>query len=458
MFIRHHVIYPLLIVCCVGLSSCSQPALHDAQRTVQIADSLWSVGEMYEDSTSLALAYEDYKAQSSNYPTEYLHACYHYGRLLRAKDNPVDAMRCFINASHTDVSDWHFLGRVYSNMGDMAHLADEFNISYELFAKSAEMFMRNGDTTAYYYALIDMAFELAEQGKEEETLALLNEIIKQCSDASIIAKNWETRAELYLKCKQYDSTIYYARIALDFPYSNLISHMQLAQAYSYMGERDSATQHANIVLTSTDELYFLNNALYIITNDDDTQSATSIRETASNRADAQKLIEVKRAKLAQATQLVELDQQIEPDNKRLYPIIVIFVSSLILISLLCVGWLHKRKMQNKLNTLSQQYTNDVLTSIKKHIDKADLNNTLHWKDYKSMKSDADLYMGGIVSKLEARKLNEVEIRFCILTILDFPLKKIADIQKRISTSFNLRASNLLTIPPMYKSASDFMDL
>ena len=51
---------------------------------------------------------------------------------------------------------------------------------------------------------------------------------------------------------------------------------------------------------------------------------------------------------------------------------------------------------------------------------------MHWKNYASMKSDADLYMGGIVSKLEAKGLSETEIRFCILTVLDFSLKRIAD--------------------------------
>ena len=43
-----------------------------------------------------------------------------------------------------------------------------------------------------------------------------------------------------------------------------------------------------------------------------------------------------------------------------------------------------------------------------------------------MKSDADLYMGGIARKLEAQKLNETEVRFCILTLLDFSQKQIAD--------------------------------
>ena len=70
-----------------------------------------------------------------------------------------------------------------------------------------------------------------------------------------------------------------------------------------------------------------------------------------------------------------------------------------------------------------------------------------------MKADADLYMGGIVSKLESIKLNETEIRFCILTMLDFPLKKIADtinyspsgiktLKKRISIKLSTTPQNL----------------
>lgn len=43
-----------------------------------------------------------------------------------------------------------------------------------------------------------------------------------------------------------------------------------------------------------------------------------------------------------------------------------------------------------------------------------------------MKVEVDLYMGGLVSKLEEHHLNEVEIRFCILTLLDFRLKQIAE--------------------------------
>ena len=72
-----------------------------------------------------------------------------------------------------------------------------------------------------------------------------------------------------------------------------------------------------------------------------------------------------------------------------------------------------------------------------------------------MKLDADLYMGSIVSKLETYKLNEVEIRFCILTILDMSLKQIADnihygYPSGIKTLKKRTAVKLGTTPPNLK--------
>ena len=71
-----------------------------------------------------------------------------------------------------------------------------------------------------------------------------------------------------------------------------------------------------------------------------------------------------------------------------------------------------------------------------------------------MKKDVDLYMGSIVSKLEKRHLNEVEIRFCILTLLDYRSRTIAKIinysypsalktlKKRISDKLGTTPPNL----------------
>ena len=175
--------------CCIWVcvavclfTGCSRRALHEAQAVVTAADSARAEGRMYgtekADSIALAQAYHmlnnhpflTFNAQLS---TDFSHACYHYGRLLREKDDPVAAMQCFINATHARSRDYHILGRVYSNMGTICELAGEYAMSYDMFERSADCFLQGGDTIAYFYALNDMAYESARQCNKKETLSLV---------------------------------------------------------------------------------------------------------------------------------------------------------------------------------------------------------------------------------------------------------------------------------------------
>ena len=164
MSLPTHLKILLLASSAVFLGSCSSRAIHEAEAVVAQADSLWQAGLMYGtdagDSLTLAQAYKTLGDIPLPFRTllgvgssdSYAHACYHYGKLLRAKDNPAEAMQAFINATHSRTRDYHILGRVYSNMGSISHLAGEFQLSYDMYEKSADMFIRNCDSTAYFYA------------------------------------------------------------------------------------------------------------------------------------------------------------------------------------------------------------------------------------------------------------------------------------------------------------------
>ncbi len=174
MLRKHHIVF-CLATCC--MMACTSPALREAQETVAQADSLWLAGKAYTDSAGLAQAYKTLKHGQYFHADEYAHACYHYGKLLRAKENPAAAMECFINATHARTSDYPILGRVYNNIGDICHIAGEYALSYEMFERSANMYLHNGDSLLYYYGLNEMAFELAEQGgKNDDILAILSVI------------------------------------------------------------------------------------------------------------------------------------------------------------------------------------------------------------------------------------------------------------------------------------------
>ena len=451
-------IWILVIVCCAGMWSCSSHRLEEAQATVAMADSLWHNGQCLSDSTQLAQAYHTLHRRRAVYPDEYAHACYHYGKLLRAKDDPVAAMQCFINASHSRTHDYHILGRIYSNMGSICHLAGEYALSYDMYERSANVFLQDRDTLSYYYLLNDMAYEMAEQGKKANCYSILENITGHWStDSMLIAYCLMSRAQACLRCQQYDSMIIYAHKSRYYYPSSSASTMQLAQAYSHIGKKDSATYYANQVLTTSKALSDINNALYILTNDDETQDNVLIRQTAAKRADTHKLLAVRQGKLSQAVQLLEQDFTQKPNLWWLYSILITlaFVGSGIIIYVY-----RKRKRQallvQKLELLQQvtstiQNKNEELTECYMQNHKQileDINNkcsmlqdpdkikkTLAWKNYNKMCVIVDKQFYLLASKLRSKQiLNETEIRICVLTLLDCGYDQMAELLYRSSSS------------------------
>ena len=451
--------YILYLLTTALLSSCVPRSVREAESVVAQADSLWHNGQMYGvdegDSATLAQAYERLKEHSAfsrqfsevcpfvhrtSFLRTYAHSCYHYGKLLRAKDDPVAAMQAFINATHSHTRDYHILGRVYSNMGSICHLGEEYQLSYDMFEKSADMFLRNGDTLNYYYGLNNMAYELAEQGKEDETLFLVRTIINQCADQNVSSKIIETKARLFLKCERYDSTLHYSRILYANDTNDMAAALLIAQAYSYLSIKDSATKYANIVLSRTNELYEANNALYILTNDDETKDKDGIRETAADRSDTQKLIEIRKSKLSQAIQLLEQDMSAKPDRRWILSLISFILFSGVLIFVIYI-WKKRKQHQHILQDIQikeEQQTRlvheiDSLSHIQQvHHDEIMANmeqfcqlcendkyyyEHLHWNNYAEMCEIVNRYLYNVIARLEPYNLSEKETRLCVLVLL-----------------------------------------
>lgn len=432
MLRRLYIVLPFVCT----LIAC-QP-VRNAQQTVAMADSLRvNEGVTCDDSLALAEAYSTLGHWRLIYPDDYARACYYYGRMLRNRNDQVAAMRAFISGTHAPYvqrvvplpwfTDYHILGRIYTNMGVIAHLAGEFKLSCQMYEHSSNMFLRDRDTISYYYVINAMAFEYTMSGDEESASGLLRTIENNCSDNGVKTKLLETKSELCLRTQQYDSAIYYANRLYANGNNSATGLLIKAQAFSYMSRKDSAAYYAQLVLDKSNALGDKNNALYILANDDNSKDTEAVRQVSADRSDIQKLIEIRQGKLSQAVQLLEQDHQCKPNWRGFVAIAFIVFCITTSIVVVRIGKRHKSQMQRQVSTIATTQANAIIESIKQHIDTADLNSTLHWKDYASMKVDADLYMGGIVSKLEARHLNETEIRFCVLTLLDVRLNQIAKI-------------------------------
>ena len=437
------------------LIGCTPRSVREAQEVVAQADSLWQAGQMYGvdqgDSATLAQAYETLKKHSA--PSlvgraggeVFAHACYHYGKLLRTQDNPVAAMQCFIAATHSHTRDYHILGRVYSNMGSICHLAGEFPLSYDMYERSANSFLQGGDTTAYYYALNDMAFELAEQGKKEETYTVLNNIYKY-NDRNIYIKTLETKAVACKLVQQYDSTIYYTSLLFKHGCYTPNILLNRAQAYALIGEKDSAVYYANELVLQSDELFYINSALYILTHEDDKKDLEEVRNISAERSDTQKLIEIRQGKLSQAVQLLEQDIYREYDYRWLYAILATFV----IVGASIYSYIYYKRRQhallsqkiedltiqnekavrqhttltqniNNLSRLQEEHYSEIVSKIEKfskliQCDK-DLIENLHWNNYLEMCKYSNRYLFNIINQLQPYNLSQKEVRLCILVLL-----------------------------------------
>lgn len=441
--LRMHKKYNILflLVACV-FTACTPRVVREAQCVVAQADSLRAAGGMYNDSLQMAQAYKTLGSLSLfnfHFSTSYAHACYHYGRILREKENPVEAMQCFINATHSRTRDYHILGRVYSNMGDIAHLAGDYMLSYEMYKRSGEMYLKNKDTLLYYYDLNNMAFELAEQGKKEETLALLSSIEKNCLDKNVHVKAWETKAKLYLQINQYDSVLHAVYHLHNLGNHQPTGYVFQARALWHLGQIDSALYYArrvdNMPAASEQNRY---NMLYILINGDSTLLPDEIKSLSEKRADLEALKLVpKHKKNAVAASILHQDLKKIPKS------ILICFWSVVTLCIIVFLWLYAMKIQRAKKQQQEAYISahrrqlSIYENKLKDIEQAcsairiskKWKDEIHWKDYDLLCEFVDTHFFFFAHKLKEQNcLNEKEIRLCILVLLGgFSDKQMADI-------------------------------
>ena len=299
--------------------------LGEACQTLDVADSLRvNEGRLYDDSLALAEAYTLLGHWRLIYPDDYARACYYYGYLLRQHNNQVAAMQAFIAGSHAPYvsrvvrlpwfSNYHILGRIYSNMGTMCHSAGEYQLSYEMYNKSADYFLIADDSTGYYYTLNNEAFELATLHQYDEAFQLLNSINSECDNPDILTAIWETKAQLYFKAELYDSVITAVNNLQQRGDKGATGYTKKAQAFWYLQQYDSALNYANIVVclpyASAKDKY---NMMYILAYNDDSIDIQEVKRRSEERADIDKeILDPLHIQLAQAIDILLQDRDKKP--------------------------------------------------------------------------------------------------------------------------------------------------
>lgn len=352
---------------------------------------------------------------------EQVAAWYEQGKAMREQGEPAEAMAVLLKAAHSGTDNEGLLGRVYSNMANICRQANEHELAYQVYMLSAEHFAASKDELAYAYALNNMAWERAVIGYKDSALALIREAVMIYPLNPLTDKVIETHAAACLFAEEYDSVLYYT-----LPPSNDYLMMLRAQAYSYLQVNDSATWYAQTLLTRTDDPFFLDDLYYILTHNDTTADAQTIRDLSSDRADVQKAIEHRYGKLMQAVQLLRDDLSSRPTDWKA-------VLELGLIGLLCLAAvvmgimtiIERRRLFRSWQEREHARQEDYEQSIRILSESDDLKQELQWNDYQAFCHQTDKLFHGLANTLQNEGLNEQDVRMCVLVLIGLSHKEIA---------------------------------
>ncbi len=449
----------LLLLC---LSSCSRvQSIREARTIVAEADSLRSAGQSLSpsafhlspsqsDSTTIASAVSALEPLHLIYPTAYAHANYYYGRLLREAGNQPEAMLAFLRVVHSRTKDHEIKARSWSNIANMCRLAADHKVAQQMYDLAAKEFLSGNDTLMYLYSVNNQAYEFAEMSEKDMCFSTLHGVELFCVDSSILMKITETKAQACIKSGLYDSALYYIKQTYP-PFSNEPSFLLLrAQAYSFLGVKDSAVIYAEQVVQCTNSLFDLNNAYYILANEDATKGKEEALQCTRDRSDIQKLIEIRQGQLSQAVLLLKQDMNRPP----YWVIAIIIISSLTIVyfslKVVFVKSIRKQKKINKevlhLQEQKVDYERITETLREKHVaqqeqrrtqveqtikaikDSNNLSRDLCWKDYEKMCGLVNQQFFMLLNKLyQIYPLSDVETRLCVLVLLGYSNKQMAEI-------------------------------
>ena len=348
-------------------------------------------------------------------------ALYEQGKALRAEEKQVEAMQCFLEATHCDSKDEALLGRIYSNIANMCRQADKHELAFRVYTEAMHHFAISGDALAYGYALNNMAWEQAAMGHKDSSLMIVDQALAVYPHEPLIEKVRESRAAACLFAEEYDSVLYWTEGAANDYLLTL-----RAQAYSYLQIDDSAAYYAHLLLPRTTDQFTLNNLYYILTHNDAEADKETIVALSSARADVQKAIEQRHGRLMQAIQILQEDSAQKRSPKyRLWAVVLVLLTA----SLGIVAWHVNRKRTllraerfNYEQLRRKELTQNVLFLRSAN----DLRKELGWDEYREVCRRTDKLFNGLASNLHAQGLNEQDIRLCVLVLAGLSHKQIAD--------------------------------
>lgn len=150
-----------------------------------------------------------------------------------------------------DSKDYYFLGKIYSDMGDICNFQKDFTESLSKYQIALKYFQNANNSIEVSYKLIDIGRVYRFTKDYQKALQYYKKAIGHSKDSLVLGAAFQEIGINHFKGENYDSAKFYLKESLKFPYkgtSNAIRCTFLGDVYYETNQYDSAFKYATLAL------------------------------------------------------------------------------------------------------------------------------------------------------------------------------------------------------------------
>lgn len=485
-----HIFYLSLFVLLMGnLVSCQ--SWHDAKAVIAEADSLLAKGVIIRDTAVLARAIGalDKPITRKLAREELVKAYYLMGRNLDDyHHNFADAADYYIKADRLKTKDPILRGRINSCMGYLCKQDSCFEEALIFYERANEAFAESGNERRYANGLLSIAECQISLHQYAMADSLLHVAEEYHMDSAYCARLYSMRGFLYYNQQDYNLALTSLKNIEYYPCdinARCFYYHQIIQCYTQINKIALTQYYAEFVVRYSQNAGYKSNAYFVLMKISElANDVNRLARYSYLREDMDRKNRSCMESYASAT--TKLTTYIANPEPFRYWKITIFVCFVVIVSAISVIIVHRKRnkeiaiqkaiVEAELHKWQEQMREKLAieeanaAAKRKIISDIVMMHTEDFLPYKGIwKDEKDLYrlanssFGFIIYRLHDtyRNLNNREVKICLMVLLDFPNKTIANIaccsEESISTIKQRLAKKLSTSPrELHEFLMDFI--
>lgn len=147
-----------------------------------------------------------------------------------------------------DRQNFYILGKTNSDLGQIYFTQGDFILSRKKYTTAYQNFQNGKFKPEAFYSLIDIGRTYSQTNSFNISRKCFNKVIVETNDSAIIASAFQEIGLNFIKIKQYDSAVFYLKKIIQYPYiknNRAIRYFLVANAYFELHNIDSAFYFAS---------------------------------------------------------------------------------------------------------------------------------------------------------------------------------------------------------------------